>query len=149
VTITSSKVFKAFAWLCVTVGFAMLMLESFLHYQHALARHPMPETAWSAVSISMGAVLILFGAGVLQYADTKKALELFGYIMPFVTQLLQSWRPGGRRASDPPAPAPGEIAVASTIAPPGTDPAIVAVLEAEAAKRREKHELNPPLIEGG
>lgn len=147
--ITSSKVFKAFAWLCVVVGFSMLMLEAYLHYQHALARHPTPETAWSAVSIAMGAIFILFGAGVLQYADTKKALELFGYLTPFVVQLLQSWRPGGRRATDPPAPAPGEVAVSTKAPPDGTNPDIAAILKAEAAARREKHEANPPLIEGG
>jgi hypothetical protein len=98
--ITSTRVFKAFAWICVVVGFTMLMLEAFLHYNHALARHPLPETPWSAVSIAMGAVMILFGAGVIQYADTKKALELFGYIMPYVGNLIASIRPGGRRSTD-------------------------------------------------
>lgn len=143
-TITSSKVFKAFAWLCVVVGFTMLMLEAFLHYQHALARHPTPETAWSAVSIAMGAIFILFGAGVLQYADTKKALELFGYITPFVVSILQTIKPGGRRVTD-------TFPVQNTvgIAPEGTDADTIAILAAEAAARREKHAINPPLVEGG
>jgi hypothetical protein len=135
--IRTARAFKVFAWACLIVGFAMLMLEAFLHYRSSFMRNPPPPSAWSAVGIMMGAMLLLFGAGALQFAITQKAISIIGYILPIAANALSAMRPGGKRATDPaPLTPAADVAV---------DTDVDAILAAEAEARRAKHAINPPI----
>lgn len=130
----TASAFKVFAWLCLVVGFVLLMLEAFLHYRHFLLRNPPPESSWSAVSIFMGTMLLLFGAGSLQFTVTQKSLSVIGYILPIVANAFATIRPGSLRGA-PASTAPATVTLSPTPNPVTAEHAVI--LEDEARARRE------------
>lgn len=95
---------RGWALLMIVVGFSILMLEGYLHYCHYVTPRSCPaESPWSFFAIALSNLLMLFGGLILQRQDITPALEAIEKLLPFIGNLIATIRPGGRRATDPPA----------------------------------------------
>lgn len=136
-TSKTAKAFKVFAWICLAVGFTILMLEAFLHYRSSFSRTPLPASAWSATAIFMGSMLLLFGAGALQFAVTQRALTVIGYILPIFANAVSSLRFGGQRAGDP------KVSQSTAEKPPTAPTVLVAGETREPSKADDESDDSP------